>query len=133
MKTLWTIIRHNRGTIISLSLISIVLLWVYGCHSEVRSIVHPELSVNRAELQIEVDNFIDQANLRFEDLNRQDEFKSTLFQAAIKFGEGQTVNPLALALVLGNILGIGAVIDNQRKDVRIKTMKNSQLNHNRMN
>lgn len=125
MRKIWIIIRHNRGLIICLSLISIILIWVYGCNSTVRSIIHPKLSVNRAELQLEVDNFIAQTNLRFEDLNRQDEFKAALFQAAIKFGEGQTVNPLAIALVLGNILGIGAVIDNQRKDVHIKTIKNN--------
>lgn len=132
MKALYAWLRHNRGMMISILLISILLLWVYACQSTVRSIVHPDLSVNRAELQVEVDNFIAQAELRFENLNRQDAFKAALFQAAIKFGEGQTVNPLALALVLGNILGIGAVIDNQRKDVCIKTMKNNQLNYNRV-
>lgn len=125
MKNLWSWIRHNRGTLISTVLISIILLWVYACQSSVRSIVHPERMVNRDDLQAEVDNFIRQAEIKFADLNRQDEIKRTLFEAAITSAKGAPINPIAIALTLGNILGIGAIIDNQRKDVHIKTMKNS--------
>ncbi len=133
MKAIWTYIRHNRGFLISATLCSIVLVWVYACQSEVRSIVNPERLVNRDELTAEVESFLSEAELKFKDLDRQDEFKAAIFNAAIDYAQGKTVNPIALFVTLGGILGVGAVIDNQRKDVRIKTMKNNQLNHNRLN
>lgn len=133
MKSIWTFVRHNRGLLISSALCSIVLVWVYACQSQVRSMVHADRLVNRDELTTEVESFLAEARLKFEDLDRQDEFKSAVFNAAIDYAQGKTVNPVALFVTLSGILGIGAVIDNQRKDVRIKSMKNSQSNHNNLN
>ena len=100
-----------------------VLIWAYGCQSEVTSIVNPTILVNRAELQLEVDNYLAVAELRFANLNRQDAVKETLFNTAIDFMQGGSVNPAAVALVLGNILGLGAIIDNARKRTHINTLK----------
>lgn len=102
-----------------------VLVWTYGCQSQVRSITNPMIVVNRGELRIEVDNFLAQAELKFADLDRQDQFKSTLFDTAITFMEGGKINPLAVAFTIGNILGLGAVVDNVKKRTHINTLKSN--------
>lgn len=123
MKKLWSFVRHNSGIVIGSIIAIAVLIWTYGCESQVRSIVNPIVIVNRGELQIEVDNFIAQAELKFADLDKQDELKSTLFNTAIDFMQGGNVNPAAVAIVIGNILGLGAIIDNVRKRTHINTLK----------
>lgn len=124
MDEFWKIIRHNQSTTFSIVLVLIALGWAYGCQSKVTSLTHPATKVTRQELQIEIDTFIAQAELRFESLDQQDAFKSALFNMAIEYSKGSTINPLAMAITLGNILGVGLLIDNRRKDVRIKTAKN---------
>ena len=127
MKELWKFVRHNQGMCIGVLLAVAVLVWTYGCQSQVRSITNPIVVVNRGELQIEVDNFIAQAELKFADLNRQDQVKSTLFNTAIDFMQGGNINPAAVAIVIGNILGLGAVVDNVRKRVLINTLKKNAV------
>lgn len=123
MSKIWTTIRHNYSLIIGCMLALCVLYWAYGCHSTVVSVITPPRMVTREELKIEVDTFLAQAKLKFEDLDRQDKLKSTLFNTAIEFVTEGKINPVAVALSLGNVLGIGAIIDNRRKDVRIKSAK----------
>ena len=123
IEKIWTFIRHNQGLCIGALLCFVVVGYAYGCESKVTSILYAPNLVNRGQLQIEVDTFITQAELKFADLNTQDQLKSTLFNTAIDFARGGTVNPLAVAIVLGNLLGIGAVVDNRRKDGIIKTLK----------
>lgn len=123
MEKIWTTIRYNYSLLISLLMVGCVLFWAYGCQSTVVSIMTPGRSLNRAELQAELDAFIAQAQLRFAELDRQDQVKSELFNAAITYATEGTINPIGVALTLGNILGLGAVIDNRRKDTRIKAAK----------
>lgn len=112
------------GSVIAIA----VLVWTYGCYSQVTSIVRPTVLVNRGELEIEVENFIAQAELKFMDLDRQDAVKTTLFNTAIEFMQGGRVNPAAVAIVLGNILGLGAILDNVRKRTHINTLKGNNAN-----
>lgn len=128
MKSIWTFIRHNRGILISTVLVGILLFWAYSCQSKVRSITNPDTFVTRPELNAEVEHFLAQAQLKFADLDRQDEFKRLIFEAAITFVEEGTINPLAIIMTSSSILGIGAILDNQRKDVRIKTQKTNAVN-----
>ncbi|MBA7607827.1 hypothetical protein ES703_14996 [subsurface metagenome] len=128
MKTIWTFIRHNRGLVICISLSILLMIWLYGCHSQVKSIVNPRLSVTRPELDAEVANFLNVAELRYADLDRQDAFKRILFENAITYAQGGTVNPFAVLITLGGILGIGLAVDNRGKDVRIKTLKKNTIN-----
>lgn len=130
MSKIWQFIRHNSGMVIGCVLCSIVLTWVYGCESKVVSITNTPVLVTRAELELEVDHFMRMAEIRFVDLNQQDEFKRTIFAMAMDFMKEGKINPLAIAITLGNILGLGAVIDNVRKRTYINTLKGDVVNGN---
>jgi len=123
MKTLWTVIRHNSFLAVSLCIVSAALLWIYGCESMTKSLKYPGVQVNRAELMLELENIISESHIRISELDRQDEFKEALFNIAVLSAESGTINPISVALTLGNMLGFAAVIDNRRKDTVIKTLK----------
>lgn len=128
MTKIWAFIRHNSGIVIGVLLAILILLWVFGCPSTVVSIHNPPDRVTRGELEIEVDHFLKQAELRFKELDQQDEFKRTLFAMAMDFMKEGKINPLAIAITLGNIIGVGAVIDNIRKTTHINTLKGGNVN-----
>lgn len=128
MTKLWAFIRHNSGIIISSIVVFIVLAWCWGCQSEVTSIHNPPALVTRAELEVEVDHFLKQAEVRFAELDQKDEFKRSVYAMAMEFMSAGKVNPLAIAITLGNILGLGAVVDNVRKRTVINTLKGDYVN-----
>lgn len=123
MAAIWKHIRHNSFLISSFVIVLAVLLYTYGCESNVRSLKQPSLRVNRAELILELQNITSEAELRIADLDKQDEFKEAMFNLALIAVEGRTLNPIAVALTLGSFVGFGAVVDNRRKDAVIKTLK----------
>lgn len=125
MKKIWAFIRHNSGMVVGTILCIFTLIWVYGCPSQVTSITDAPKLVTRAELDIEVNYFLEMAEIRFTELDRQDEFKRTVFAIAMEFVQGGQINPAAVALTIGNILGLGAVIDNVRKRTLINTLKSN--------
>jgi len=128
MLKIWTFVRHNSGMVIGFLLLPFVLLYAYGCQSTVVSLVSPNRHITRAELIAEVDYFLAQAEARFEDLDRQDLVKGTIFNSLLELAQGGTVNPAGVALMLGNILGLGAIVDNVRKRTHINTLKGGNVN-----
>ncbi|MCK4787772.1 MAG: hypothetical protein KAV87_28720 [Desulfobacteraceae bacterium] len=127
MKTLWQKLRHNQSLVISGMLAVGVAVWLYGCEPTVRSIQHPGQRLDRQTFQSEVDSYVALAASRFENLAKQEKFRQTLFNLAIEYAKGGSINPAAVAITLGNIVGLGAIIDNRRKDVVIKTLKNNAV------
>lgn len=106
---------HNTGIVVGQLLCFAVLLWAYGCESKVPSIITPSARVSRSELLVEVDSFLAVADLRFADLNKQDQFRNTIFEHAALWAQGGIVNPTGLALSLMAIIGTGATVDNVTK------------------
>lgn len=128
MTKMWAFVRHNSGIVISSIIVISILAWCYGCPSQVVSIHNPPAKVTRAELEIEVDHFLKQAEIRFAELDQKDEFKRAIFAAAMEFMSQGKINPIAIVITLGNILGIGAAIDNVRKRTYINTLKGDIVN-----
>lgn len=126
LKEIWTFIKHNSGIVIGFALLPIVLLYAFSCQSVVVSSQDPSRRVNRAELVAEVDFFLAQAESKFDDLDRQDLVKDTIFNSVFDLAQGGNVNPAGIALVIGNLLGLGAVIDNVRKRTYINTIKSER-------
>lgn len=120
---IWTLIRHNPGIVFGIVLAIAVIVWTYGCHSKVVSITNSPMLVTRAELDLEVNHFLEMAEIRYTELDQQDEFKRTFFAMAIDFMQGGEINPVAVALVIGNLLGVGFGIDNLKKRTHINTLK----------
>lgn len=123
VEKIWRAIRHNQCLATAAVVCIGLACWAYGCLSQVESMRTPEKKVTRPQLKIEVDTFLAEAKLKFEDLNRQDAFKRQLFDYGLIVAQGSSVNPVGVAVSLFGILGIGAVADNRRKDGVIKGMK----------
>lgn len=127
MSKLWQKIRHNQGLVTAGMFALAVACWAYGCQPSVKSIIHPGLRLDRNGLVAEVEAFAAQAASRFKSLEQQEKLRQVLFSMVVKYAEGGSVNPAAVALILGNILGAGAILDNRRKDVHIKTLKTNAV------
>lgn len=128
-------VRHNQGLFVALIICAGLLVWGFGCDSKVTSLVSPSLKVTAKELNVELDQLvarltgeiealIKQAELKVQDLARQDEIKEKLFQFAALTAQSGTFNPVGLIALAGSLLGVGAVVDNRIKD---KVIKNRPL------
>jgi len=125
MNIIWTKIRHNPGAVAGFFIVTVVLCWIYGCESKVRSLKQPHQLISRSELKLEVDSLLSEIDSKITDLDKQDAFKQSLFAFGVRLAQGQDVDPIGLALLLGNILGLGCAFDNLRKNTVIKTLQNN--------
>jgi len=116
-------ISHNRYFYLALLLALLFLLWILGCEPKVPSITQPMQKLTRNELQIEVDTYLALAKVRFEQLEKQEEFRRTIVNNAFIIAQGGELNPYGIITSFLSILGAGAVIDNRRKDKVIKDVK----------
>lgn len=128
MNKIWKFIRHNSGIVIGSFTIPLVVFFAYSCQSVVVSTIPGRGKISRPELIAEVDLFLAAAEAKFTDLDRQDMVKDTIFNSVAELAVGGTINPLGVAMVIANALGIGAVIDNVRKRTHINTLKGESLN-----
>jgi len=135
MKKIKKWISHNQGTFVSLMICAAVTIYIYGCQSKVTSLISPDRMVTANELRVEfeseaarlelmIDNLTKRAGVKFEDLERQDELKQKLMDAALISTQAGSLNPAGLVGLLIGVLGVGATIDNRIKD---KVIKNRPL------
>ena len=112
-----------------------VLVWTYGCESEVVSLTEPGKLITRDELELEIEAetkrleaelglLLKSATVKMQKLERADAIKQKLFEFAALSVQTGTVNPIGVATLLGSIIGAGAVVDNRIKD---KVIKNRPL------
>ncbi len=121
-------LNHNRYQTISTILVCFVLVWIYACESTVPSITNPNIKVGRDLLTAELDHYLAQADIRFAQLNRQDELKQTLFEHTTLWATTGTVNPLGVLLSIGALLGVGSATDNVRKRIKGKKARPATTN-----
>lgn len=120
---IWDFIRHNSGICIGVVLGICLLLWTYSCESTVVSMIDSSVKVTRVELLAEVDMYLARAEARLQDLDRRDLVKQTVFNSIAEVLATGTINPAAVFLAIGNVLGLGAIIDNVRKRTHIATLR----------
>lgn len=77
--------------------------------------------VSRQELQLELDTYLATAEIRYKQLDQQDELKRQLLDYAVLFAEGGTINPVGAIFTIAALVGIGAEVDNIRKRKIIKS------------
>lgn len=118
VKKLYKQLNGNLLTCLAIVACFGLIFWCYSCESKVKSLKDKDLPVTRNELQLELDTYLAQAKLRFEQLNKQDQFKQGLVNAAIQYVQGGQINPIAIATSLFAILGVGQVGDKVRKKIK---------------
>lgn len=120
MSKLLEFLNHERYQAISVAAVVCFFLWIYGCESTTISPSDPTVKVTRAQLSADIDYFLAKAEIAYTDLDKQDEIKQKLLNAASLAAQGGQVNILGLILTNIGILGAGATIDNIRKRKIIK-------------
>lgn len=113
-------LNHERYQMIAVLAVLAVCLWVYGCNSRTTSPTDPSKKVTRIQLSSEVDYYLAKAEIAYMDLDRQDEIKQKLMDAAAIAAQGGRINVVGLILANLGILGVGATVDNVRKRKVIK-------------
>lgn len=125
---MWVWIKKNTRGIITV-LVSVVLcIYLYSCESQVKSLNDPERLVNRAELQLELDQFMSMAQLRMLDLDRQDAFRNIIIQNSLLVAQGQPFNPVGLITAIAGIYGAAHVATKSTKAV-VKAIEKRKVNN----
>ena len=107
--------------LISLSIGAVLLFFAYGCEPETKSLIDPNLKVNRTQLQSELEFLVATSHARFQDLDRQQQFRDMILQQSILIAETGDVNPVGLLTSIIALLGIGAGADDLRVRKKLKT------------
>lgn len=113
-------LNHNRYQVVTTVLVCSVLVWTYACQPQVASMQSPGIKVNRAELQMELEHFIALAEIRFKDLQKQEQLRQTLYEHTTLWATTGTINPLGVLMSVGALLGLGATTDNVRRRIADK-------------
>jgi len=119
-------LRHNQALAVAVVICIALGIYLVGCDSQVTSPINPPKKVTRVELTAEMEYLATRLEVAFEDLDRQDIFKQKLFEIGLVAAQGGTVDPIGAGVTLLGILGIGAVVDNRKKDSIIKTLQNKE-------
>lgn len=118
-------LNHERMQIIAAIICLVIVASGICCESQTRSLLDPTKKVTRAELVLEVNHFMDRADLRFKELDREDTWKAVIFDQVMLWSTTGVFNPAALVPLLVGVLGVGAVADNVRKRRDIKKLNNA--------
>jgi len=118
-KTFWQHITnftsHNTGITIAFFITTAIMVWCYGCEAQVQSISDPSRKVTWDELNMEVETLLKTAEIRYGQLDKQEEIREALFNHALLAAQGGGINPIGLMTTLAAITGIGATVDNVTK------------------
>jgi len=94
-------------------------LYAFGCRPETKSLIHPNIKVDRSELNIEIDTLLAQYENRVADIERQEQLRKFIFEQTLVVAQGNTLNPAGIITALFAILGAGAAAD----DVRLRRQR----------
>jgi len=92
-----------------------LVLYFFGCESQVQSVLDPSKKVNRAELQAEAVYLAAQIDVRAADLDKQDEIKQQLLDAATLIGSEGSINPSGIVSLVATIGAISFGLDRNRR------------------
>lgn len=103
---MWQWIKEHRSIIITVLITGGLMIYLYACDVKTRSLITPDKQVNRAELQLELDQFIGLAQLRMLDLDKQEQLRTVILQNALVLVQGQAFNPFGLITAIAAIYGV---------------------------
>lgn len=108
-------LNDNHAFLIGAIVVMAIGFYGYGCQSTVPSMLEPELKVNRAELETEVEFLLSKARNRLEELDRQDQIKLLIFEQAALFAQAGTINPMGILTTAISVVAVGSALDQRRK------------------
>lgn len=124
IETLKKFLKNETGQAIAIIIVGCLCFWIFGCQPKVQSLNGSGFKVGRMELQNELDHILSKAELRFAELNRQEEIRQIIFNFALLTAKSGAINPIGVLTTIGMILGLGATADNVVKRKKIKKLKN---------
>ena len=107
-------LKDTWGIILSILIIIGLTIYAVGCKPTTPSLIDPTKKVDVFELQTEIDTLMLLSKARFDDLQRQNEFRDFIFNQTIAIAESGQINPLGLITTLAAIFGVGSTADNVR-------------------
>lgn len=116
LKKIWTWIRHNPFFAVALVLLLLFMFWLLGCESTAPSPVDPTRSVTRPQLHIEIDSFLSRVEIATLQLDKKDKLRQLFLEGAGKLLAEGNVNYFSILTSALSIVGLGAIVDNKRKD-----------------
>jgi hypothetical protein len=125
MENLKKWIRHNQGLVASVFVCVVLVAAAFGCQVTTESPLNPDQKVTRQELKIEAQTYAAKLELAYADLDKKDAIINAVLEAGLAYAQGGGVSPLGLASTMMSIIGVGAVVDNRRKDAVIKSKTNA--------
>jgi len=100
--------------------------------------IERDASLQVRELQIQIDTILSKAQVdaealqavataREKQLNTQDNLKGAILNVGLAIAEGGTINPAGVIFTMAGALGLGAIVDNRRKDGLIVDIKETAV------
>jgi len=120
---MWDWFKKNHTTIITIVVSICFVFFMYSCESSVKGILDPNVKVNRAELQVELDRINSMAAVRIASLDQQDKFRQLLFENALVLAAGSPFSPVGLLTGIAAIYGLVSAGSST-----VKTIKNNVIN-----
>lgn len=114
-------IKNHKRTIIMYTVTISVMIYLYACESQVRSLDGSKRFVTRVELQAELDSYLDKVDIRFASLDRQDRLREMIVNNAMLLAQGQPFNPIGLLTGIATIYGV-----SQATTKTVRTVKNGR-------
>ena len=115
MKQIFEWLNENHWYIIATIIICAFLVWLFGCQSQVKSMVYPDRMVTRSELKAEADYLTATLESRVESLDDQDSIKILILEQAAMFASTGTFNPMGLLNTLISVAAISFGLNRNQK------------------
>lgn len=116
-------LKKNKRMIIAYTVTIGILIYLYACESQVRSLDGSRRLVTRVELQAELNAYLDKIDIRFASLDRQDKVRAIILNNAMIVMQGQPFNPAGLITAMLGVYGVTQAAKNTTgaiKNVRAK-------------
>jgi len=116
-------LKENWITYVLMAGLIAMQLIITGCPPKTRSLLDETKMITGGELQIELDSIIARAELRFSDLDKQQQLRDIVTKNALVMIEGGTINPAGL------ITGALAIIGLATAGKKTAQVVKNKINH----
>lgn len=123
-------LKENKKTVIAYVVTIGVLVYLYACESQVRSLDGSKRLVTRVELQAELNSYLDKVDIRFASLDRQDKLREIILNNAMIVIQGQPFNPAGLITAAMTLYGVTQAAKNTTGAIKnARAKRNNRANN----